>query len=55
MTLRAELQAVVADYQGLKTLSEPGDWFQWGGPHLYREGAFEAAGGKARMPETNTP
>ncbi len=47
--LRQELAQAVPDYNGLRTVRQEGDWLQWGGPQLYREGLFALPRGKARL------
>ncbi len=48
--LRRELAQANPAYEGLGTLRQPGDWIQWGGPQLHREGRFPLARDKARLP-----
>jgi len=49
--LRREMAQAVPDYAGLESLCRSGDWLQWGGPQLYREGTFPLPRAKARLPD----
>jgi molybdopterin-dependent oxidoreductase alpha subunit len=47
--VRAEIERAVPFYAGIAGLREPGDQFQWGGPHLCSGRRFPTADGKARF------
>jgi predicted molibdopterin-dependent oxidoreductase YjgC len=53
--IRQEIRNLVPEYDGLQILSQAGDWFQWGGPQLYRSGSFKAKGDKARFAALTLP
>jgi molybdopterin-dependent oxidoreductase alpha subunit len=59
--IRAEMDVAMPVYAGIKDLKEEGQWVQWGGPQLCRDGDFgNLPGGKARFsalvpPELATP
>jgi molybdopterin-dependent oxidoreductase alpha subunit len=58
--IRREMARAMPTYAGVEELSEKGDWIQWGGPQLFREGFPGMPGGRARLsclalPDTAIP
>jgi molybdopterin-dependent oxidoreductase alpha subunit len=53
--LRAEIAQAVPYYQGIETLTQQGDQFQWGGARLCEGGEFPLPGGKARLELAELP
>jgi molybdopterin-dependent oxidoreductase alpha subunit len=58
--IRHEMGRAMPTYAGVEELSEKGDWIQWGGPQLFREGFPNMPGGRARfsaleLPDTAIP
>jgi molybdopterin-dependent oxidoreductase alpha subunit len=53
--IRREIAAVVPLYDGIQMLARPGDSFQYGGPHLCKDGNFPTADGKARLAPVALP
>ena len=47
--MREEIARVVPFYEGVQHLRKTGDSFQYGGPHLCKDGHFETADGKANL------
>lgn len=47
--LRAEIAAVVPDYEGIQHLSKTGDNVQWGGRHLCADGNFPTPDGRGKF------
>jgi molybdopterin-dependent oxidoreductase alpha subunit len=47
--IRDEIARAVPLYAGIEKLGERGQSFQWGGRHLYADGAFATPDGKARF------
>ncbi len=47
--MREEIARVVPFYDGVQHLRKTGDSFQYGGPHLCKDGHFETADGKANL------
>ena len=47
--IREEIAKVIPFYNGFQHLSKTGDAFQYGGPHLYSDGKFATADGKAHF------
>lgn len=47
--MREEIAHVVPFYDGVQHLRKTGDSFQYGGPHLCKDGHFETADGKANL------
>jgi molybdopterin-dependent oxidoreductase alpha subunit len=52
--LRAEMAELMPLYAGLDTLEKEGDWVQWGGPQLGRNG-FPTPDGKAHFSVVSVP
>ncbi len=52
--IRLEIAQVVPNYQGIAMLSRKGDQFQYGGPHLCKDGKFETADGKGHFAIVNS-
>ncbi len=38
--IREEMARVMPMYQGVEKLQQEGDWIQWGGPYLFKDGNF---------------
>lgn len=54
--IRAEMAVTMPLYKGIETLSKAGDWVQWGGENLGRDGVFtNMPGGKARFTVIEVP
>lgn len=47
--VRAEIGATIPEYGGIENLSEQGDQFQYGGPHLCADWEFPTSDGRARF------
>lgn len=47
--LREEISRAIPLYQGIESLSKPGDQVQWGGERLFADGRFATPDGKARF------
>jgi anaerobic selenocysteine-containing dehydrogenase len=47
--MREEIARVVPFYEGVQHLRKTGDAFQYGGPHLCKDGHFETEDGKAHL------
>jgi predicted molibdopterin-dependent oxidoreductase YjgC len=39
-SIREEMARVMPIYQGIENIRKEGDYFQWGGPHLFKGGSF---------------
>ena len=53
--MREEIARVVPFYDGVQHLRKTGDAFQYGGPHLCKDGHFETADGKANLRPVELP
>jgi predicted molibdopterin-dependent oxidoreductase YjgC len=53
--IREEIARAVPLYEGIETLGKQGDQVQWGGPHLFAEGKFATADGKAHFSVLTPP
>ena len=53
--LGEEIARVVPFYDGVQHLRDTGDAFQYGGPHLCKDGHFETADGKAHLSAPELP
>jgi molybdopterin-dependent oxidoreductase alpha subunit len=53
--IREEIARAVPLYQGIETLGKQGDQVQWGGPHLFSDGTFATADGKAHFSVLTPP
>jgi molybdopterin-dependent oxidoreductase alpha subunit len=54
--VRAEMERVMPLYKGISTLSQEGQWVQWGGERLCEGGVFpNLPGGKARFSPVTPP
>jgi molybdopterin-dependent oxidoreductase alpha subunit len=53
--IRDEIARAVPLYAGIEALGRQGDEFQWGGRHLYAQGAFATPDGKARFSSVTPP
>lgn len=53
--IRAEIARANPVYDGIQDLSEKGDAFQWGGPHLCEGGRFPLPDGKGRFHPVRPP
>jgi molybdopterin-dependent oxidoreductase alpha subunit len=53
--IREEIARVVPLYAGIETLSEQGDQFQYGGPHLCANWEFPTPDGRARFSAVKVP
>ena len=53
--IRDEMARTVPLYHGIERLAREGDQVQWGGPHLYADGEFATADGKARFSAVTPP
>ena len=53
--IRDEIARAVPLYAGIERLSSKGDQFQWGGPRLFADGAFNTPDGKARFTAVTPP
>ena len=58
--IRREMAQLMPTYAGVETLREKGDWIQWGGDRLFRDGFPAMPEGRARcsvipLPETRLP
>ncbi len=47
--VRQEIAVAMPLYAGIEKLSKEGDWIQWGGPMLFRDGFDKMPGGRARF------
>ncbi len=47
--VRREMAVAMPLYAGIEKLSKEGDWIQWGGPFLFRDGFDKMPGGRARF------
>ena len=47
--IRSEMGRAMPTYAGVEDLSEKGDWIQWGGPQLFRDGFPGMPDGRARF------
>jgi molybdopterin-dependent oxidoreductase alpha subunit len=47
--IRGEMARAMPTYAGVEELSEKGDWIQWGGPQLFRDGFPGMPDGRARF------
>jgi molybdopterin-dependent oxidoreductase alpha subunit len=52
--IRAEMARLMPLYEGIEKLAKEGDWVQWGGPQLGRDG-FPTPDGKARFSTVGLP
>ena len=52
--IRAEMARLMPLYEGIEKLEKEGDWVQWGGPQLGRDG-FPTPDGKARFSTVGLP
>jgi molybdopterin-dependent oxidoreductase alpha subunit len=53
--IREEIARAVPLYAGIERLTRKGDQLQWGGPHLFADGVFATADGKARFSVVTPP
>jgi molybdopterin-dependent oxidoreductase alpha subunit len=53
--IRSEIGRTIPTYAKIAELSEPGDQFQWGGPHLCAEGRFPTSDGKGHFRPVTPP
>ena len=53
--IRDEIARAVPLYAGIERLGKKGDQMQWGGRHLYAEGVFGTADGKAHFSAVTPP
>ncbi len=54
--IREEIDRTMPVYKGIKNLRKAGDWFQWGGPLLCKDGDFSGVqGGRARFTPLDLP
>ncbi|MEO0652898.1 MAG: molybdopterin-dependent oxidoreductase, partial [Planctomycetota bacterium] len=53
--IRADIERANPAYKGIAALSQQGDQFQWGGPHLCANRAFPTASGKASFRPVRPP
>lgn len=54
--IREEMDRTMPVYKGISTLKKAGDWIQWGGPQLCRDGDFgNMPGGKAHFAPSPLP
>ncbi len=53
--LRTEIARAVPSYAGIEKLAQPGDQFQWGGPHLCADREFPTPDGKAHFEAPQPP
>jgi predicted molibdopterin-dependent oxidoreductase YjgC len=47
--IRGEIARAIPLYEGIERLEHQGDQIQWGGPHLFGDGRFATADGKAHF------
>jgi len=47
--VRREIAVAMPLYAGIEKMSKEGDWIQWGGPTLFRDGFDKMPGGRARF------
>ncbi len=47
--VRREIAVAMPLYAGIEKMSKEGDWIQWGGPTLFRDGFAKMPGGRARF------
>ena len=53
--VRKEMGELIPLYEGIEDLSREGDWVQWGGPQLGRDGFGHMPGGRARFADVTIP
>lgn len=53
--VRREMGRTMPIYAGIQDLAKEGDWLQWGGPLLCRDGLFPTPDGKARFVPLDPP
>jgi molybdopterin-dependent oxidoreductase alpha subunit len=54
--VRREIAEALPLYRGIETLAKEGDWLQWGGPYLYKDGEFsKMPGGRAAFSALKPP
>lgn len=53
--IRREMGATMPIYAGIEGLAKEGDWIQWGGPILCKDGVFPTADGMARFVPLDPP
>src|SRR6266850_1075836 len=53
--IRAEMARAIPLYAGIETLEREGQWVQWGGEQLFRDGFTQMPGGRARFTAVPVP
>jgi molybdopterin-dependent oxidoreductase alpha subunit len=54
--VRREIAEALPLYRGIERLAKEGDWLQWGGPYLYKDGEFsKMPGGRAAFSALKPP
>lgn len=55
LEVRKEMGRVIPLYQGIESLKHEGDWLQWGGERLGKDGEFATFDGKAHFTRVSIP
>ncbi len=53
--IRREMAQAMPIYEGIEKLSREGDWIQWGGPYLFKDGFKKMPGGRAQFLKVPIP